>query len=84
MAVFIGFGGIKIAAISNNAGVWFGQNIQNGWDSHSVTKLANAFAMGDFNFMPSMINLYLDPDIIDSPIFDPDLKGNANLNLQGL
>lgn len=84
MAVFIGFGGIKIAAQSNNAGVWFGQNIQNGWDAHSVTKMASAFNMGDFNVLPSFISVYLDPDFIDSPILDQDIKSNANLNLQGL
>jgi len=84
VAVFIGFGGIKIAAQSNNAGVWFGQNIQNGWDAHSVTKMASAFNMGDFNILPSFISIYLDPDVIDSPILDQDIKSNANLNLQGL
>lgn len=84
MAVFIGFGAIKIAAQSNNAGVWFGQNVQNGWDSHSVTKMASAFNMGDFNFLPTAIGIYIDPDLIDSPMNDQDLKGNANLNLQGL
>ncbi|MCL6597882.1 MAG: hypothetical protein K6T81_03995 [Alicyclobacillus macrosporangiidus] len=84
MAVFIAFGGIKIAAQSNNSGVWFGQNLQNGWDSHSVTKLASAFNMGDWNVTPSMFNLYIDPDWLDSPVFDPDMKANGNLNLQGL
>lgn len=84
MAVFIGFGGIKIAAQSNNAGVWFGQNIQNGWDAHSVTKMANAFTMGDFNVIPTFIGLYVDPDFIDSPILDQDIKGNNTINIQGL
>ncbi|MDQ0188199.1 hypothetical protein JI721_14780 [Alicyclobacillus cycloheptanicus] len=84
MAVLIGFGGIKIAAQTNNAGVWFGQNMQNGWDAHSVTKLASAFVMGDFNLTSSMFSVYLDPDLIDAPILDQDLKGNANLNVQGV
>ena len=84
MAVFIGFGGMKIAAQSNNAGVWFGQNIQNGWDSHSITKLASAFTMGDFNLLPTMFSVYIDPDFIDSPVADQDIKGNANLNVQGI
>lgn len=84
MAVFVGFGGIKIAAQSNNAGVWFGQNIQNGWDAHSVTKMASAYNMGDFNLIPTMLSIYFDPDFIDSPISDQDIKGNANLNVQGL
>lgn len=84
MAVFVGFGAIKIAAQSNNAGVWFGQNIQNGWDAHSVTKMASAFVMGDFNLTPSAFSLYVDPDFIDSPIADQDIKGNANVNVQGI
>jgi len=83
VAVFINFGGIKIAAQSNNAGVWFGQNIQNGWDAHSVTKLASAYNMGDFNLLSTMFGLYVDPDFIDSPVLDQDIKGNANLNIQG-
>lgn len=84
MAVFINFGGVKIAAQSNNAGVWFGQNIQNGWDAHSVTKMAAGFNMGDFSYLPTLFGLYIDPDVIDSPIADQDIKGNANINVQGL
>lgn len=84
MAVFINFGGIKIASQTNNAGVWFGQNIQNGWDAHSVSKTAAAFNMGDFNYLSTMFALYLDPDVVDAPVLDQDVKGNANLNVQGL
>jgi hypothetical protein len=84
MAVFINFGGIKIAAQSNNAGVWFGQNIQNGWDAHAVTKVASAFNMGDFNILPTFLGVYIDPDLIDSPIADQDIKGNATINIQGI
>ncbi|MCL6516638.1 hypothetical protein [Alicyclobacillus sp.] len=84
MAVFIAFGGMKIAAQSNCAGVWFGQNIQNGWDAHSVTKMASGFAMGDFNILPSFVNIYLDPDLLDTPVFDPDVKSNASIYAQGL
>lgn len=57
--------------------------MQNGWDAHSVTKVASALNMGDFNLLPSFISLYLDPDIVDSPVADQDVKGNANWNLQG-
>lgn len=84
MAVLINFGVIKIAAQTNNAGVWFGQNIQNGWDAHAITKLAAGFNMGDFNVLPSFISIYIDPDLIDSPIADQDIKGNASLNVQGV
>jgi hypothetical protein len=84
MAVFIGFGGMKIAAQTNNAGVWFGQNIQNGWDAHSVTKVVSGFSMGDFNILPTFLSLYIDPDVVDSPVLDQDIKGNANVNIQGI
>lgn len=84
MAVFVNFAGMKIAAQSNNAGVWFGQNIQNGWDAHSVTKVASCYNLGDFNLLQSFLSLYSDPDFIDTPITDPDIKGNANVNVQGI
>jgi len=30
---------IKTSALANDVGVFFGQNIPNGWDSHAITKM---------------------------------------------
>ncbi len=61
-----------------------GSGVPNGWDAHSVTKVASAFNMGDFNVLPTFFSLLIDPDLIDSPVFDQDIKGNSNLNFQGI
>ncbi|MCY0876071.1 MAG: hypothetical protein OWT28_07385 [Firmicutes bacterium] len=84
MAALINCGFIKTSAQTNDVGIFFGQNIQNGWDSHAVTKLAAYLNMGDFSVANVMMSLYIDPDFIDCPIIDPDIKSPFAPTLQGL
>ncbi|MCI0182763.1 MAG: hypothetical protein OWR52_03460 [Acidibacillus sp.] len=84
MAVWVNCGVIKTSAQANDSGIFFGQNIQNGWDSHAVTKTAAYFNMGDFSVANVAFTVYLDPDFIDSPIFDQDIKSPFGSMVQGI
>ncbi|PWI57610.1 hypothetical protein [Sulfoacidibacillus thermotolerans] len=84
MAVWVNCGVIKTAAQSNDSGIFFGQNIQNGWDSHAVTKTAAYFNMGDFSIASVAFTFFIDPDVIDAPIFDQDVKSPWAPMIQGV
>ncbi|KYP80199.1 hypothetical protein [Ferroacidibacillus organovorans] len=83
MAAIINCGFIKTSAQANDVGIFFGQNIQNGWDSHAVTKVAAYLNMGDATIAFLMNSVYIDSDVIDSPIIDPDIKSPMAPVFQG-
>lgn len=74
MAVFINFGAIVVNNISNNAGVFLGENVQQGWDSPTKTNQSlNIFGTGCVSI--NNININCDPDIVDTP----DIFTNFNI-----
>ncbi|MCL6445018.1 MAG: hypothetical protein K6T83_16450 [Alicyclobacillus sp.] len=84
MAVAIQIGFIKVGAIQSDAGVFFGQNMQNGWDSHTKSNSAGPSASGTFNVLPAYFNLVYDPDFIDVPINDQDIKSPTFAHIMGV
>ncbi|MCL6515802.1 hypothetical protein [Alicyclobacillus sp.] len=82
VALQIGF--MKVGAMQSDAGVFFGQNIQNGWDSHGKSNHAGQSASGDLNWMMAWNNVLFDPDAVDSPIVDPDIKSPTWAHVMGV
>lgn len=75
MAVFINFGLIIVNNLANAAGIFFGENVQQGWDSPAKTNQAlNMFGVGTISI--NNININSDPDFIDTP------TTNNNLNAE--
>ncbi len=84
LAVAINIGFLNVGGIQSDAGVFFGQNMQNGWDSHSKSNQAGPSAGGYFNTVWSYINLLSDPDVIDVPIMDQDIKSPTFAHIMGV
>lgn len=84
MSVAIQIGLINIGGMQSDAGVFFGQNMQNGWDSHSKSNQSGPSASGFYNYVSSYINLISDPDVIDVPIFDQDIKSPTFAHVMGV
>lgn len=84
MSVAIQIGFMKVGAMQGDVGVFFGQNIQNGWDAHSKTNTAGGSHAGDHNIMPTFINYVYDPDFIDAPINDQDIKSPTFAHIMGV
>ncbi|HBF37193.1 MAG TPA: hypothetical protein DDW50_07715 [Firmicutes bacterium] len=73
MAVFINFGVMVINNLSNNAGVFFGENVQQGWSSPAKTNQAlNIFGVGCVSL--NNINIVSDPDGVDMPAIDNNMN----------
>lgn len=70
--------------MQSDVGVFFGQNMQNGWDSHSKSNAAGGSASGDYNMLPTVMNYVYDPDIIDVPINDQDIKSPTLAHIMGV
>lgn len=84
MSVAIQIGFMKVGAMQSDVGVFFGQNIQNGWDSHSKSNNAGGSTSGDYNSLQAMINYLNDPDFIDVPINDQDIKSPTFAHIMGI
>jgi hypothetical protein len=76
MAVFINFGVIVVNNLTNNAGIFFGENVQQGWISPAKTNYGlNIFGNG--NLTVSNINITSDPDFVDTPTCNTNLNAPA-------
>ncbi|WP_078597581.1 hypothetical protein [Evansella clarkii] len=73
MAVVINFLAINVNSQSNGAGVFVGINNTVGWDSHAKFSMGNGQYLG-INGTANNVNILLDSDIIDAPVFDQDIK----------
>ena len=78
MAVFIRGGRVNMSSDSANAGVFIGQNVQNGWDSQTPQKVAADYSMGDFSDTPCYLSIYLGIKKDMQSTYDSDVKGNWN------
>ena len=78
MAVWIRGKTVDVGSFANNSGIFIGQNVQDGWDSFSPTKLAGGFSMGDFSDVSAGTMIYAGRSVIKQPIYDGDVKGNWN------
>ncbi|MCY0876734.1 MAG: hypothetical protein OWT28_10775 [Firmicutes bacterium] len=74
MASWVNVGQIYTSAMTNAAGQFFGQNVQNGWDSHAPTLIGAGFNMGDFAWMHTSRVAVVTKAQTLMPVFDPDQK----------
>jgi translation initiation factor RLI1 len=83
MAVFINFGVIVVNNLANASGIFFGENVQQGWISPAKTNYAlNIFGNG--NLTLNNININSDPDVIDTPTISTNLNAEpAPIILKG-
>ena len=76
MAVFINFGVMVVNVLSNNTGIFFGENAQQGWNSPSKSNQAQRlYGVGCVSV--NNININSDPDGVDTPNID------NNINMPG-
>lgn len=80
MAVFIRGSSVQTSSMSNNSGLFIGQNIQHGWDSTSVDQQGIGYSMGDFSAIPCFLSMYWGYAQNWQTIWDNDMKGNYSLN----
>lgn len=74
MAAIIQVGNIQNAAMTNATGQFFGQNIQNGWDSHSTMMMGAGFCMGDWSRLYTTGVTLISRSNMSLPVFDQDQK----------
>jgi hypothetical protein len=76
MAVFLHIDNQVINQISMSAGVFSGENVQQGWSS--TTKSNNALRItGQRNLAVNNINIINDPDLIDTPNISPNIDATT-------
>ncbi len=74
MAVVINFGVLVVNNLTNNAGLFFGENAsQQGWDSPTKTNEAQGI-YGVGCVAVNSVNINIDPDLVDT------LTNHNNLN----
>lgn len=73
MAVIINFGALVINNLTNATGVFFGENVQQGWNSPSKSNQAlRIYGTGCVSL--NNINILNDPDAVDTPTIDNNLN----------
>ena len=77
MAAFVTVGAIAFGGVSNDVGVFTGQNMQNGWDSHSPNLSVMGVMMGNMDIEWAGLAQLNNAMPIGQPIVDSDIKNNA-------
>lgn len=77
VAAYVNFSALNINTISNASGVFTGENVQQGWGSHSKNNQCLGDLNGNANLIANPLNCIFDPDLMDSPINDQDIQGSA-------
>lgn len=78
MAVMIRGTNLSVHGVSQNGGLFFGQNIQNDWDSTSPVKGATGFNMGDCSAVLGGLAYYGGTAYTWQSVADGDVKGVWN------
>ncbi|WP_088035963.1 hypothetical protein [Evansella clarkii] len=73
MAVAVNFAAVNINSQSNTSGLFVGANNSVGWDGHAKFTYGNGQFLG-MNGSVNNINIAADPDVIDAPVNDQDIK----------
>jgi hypothetical protein len=64
MAVFVNFGAMILNSVGDGSGIFFGENVQQGWTSPDKINTASSIS-GYGDLVVSQINIINDPDMID-------------------
>ena len=62
------FNNILVNLVNTNAGIFVGTNSQGNWRSGSNSKVGFGSVMGSGNVVSRAVNIFLDNDVIDTPI----------------
>ncbi len=81
--VNVNLGGIRVGSMASDCGIFIGDNMQHGWDSHGKTNAGFGAVVGDGNQLLVWMSQLFDSDLIDVPIFDNDIKSPAMSYVQG-
>ncbi|MDD4570541.1 MAG: spore germination protein [Tepidanaerobacteraceae bacterium] len=73
MTISILFNAINVLNMQTNSVVTIGENAQTGWDSHGKSNIGNGSFLGVSLNSANLVTI-IDPDIIDAPINDQDVK----------
>jgi hypothetical protein len=64
MAVFINFGAMILNSVGDASGIFFGENVQQGWSSPDKINTASSVS-GYGDMVGSQVNIINDSDLID-------------------
>lgn len=78
MAAICNTGGVIFGGSSNQVGVFDGQNMQNGWDSHSPNLSVLGTVMGQFDYQVVPITQLNNAMGVGQPIIVQNVKNNGS------
>ncbi|MCF8565144.1 hypothetical protein LLE49_10500 [Alicyclobacillus tolerans] len=74
------FESMAVATMTQNAGVFIGDTRISGLDSHSKDNVGFGKVYGNQSVHHSNLGINYDPDLMDTPINDQDIKSGVNTN----
>ncbi len=86
------FNSILVNSVNTNSGIFVGTNSQGSWSSNSNNKSGFGYVMGARNVVSHAVNIFMDNDLIDTPIITsnyngaelpPSMKGKDNITIYG-
>ncbi|MCY0876735.1 MAG: hypothetical protein OWT28_10780 [Firmicutes bacterium] len=83
MAAFVSVGALSISSMTNDVGFFYGQNVQNAWDSHSPIQMGAGFVMGNWCMNATSAIFSYTPSVILQPIADSDVKDDFSPSWEG-
>jgi hypothetical protein len=78
MAETVVFHSIAVNALEDNSGIFVGDNVADGWASHSKTQGGINSIIGFYNRVSRNLNIVQDQDLLDTQINDIDYRGSTN------
>jgi hypothetical protein len=70
------FNNILVNSLNTNAGIFVGTNSQSNWSSGSNNKSGFGSVLGTRNVISRSVNIFMDNDIIDTPIITNNYNGS--------
>lgn len=71
----VSFNSILVNSIDTNSGIFVGTNSQDNWDSNSNNKSGFGNVLGTGNIVSRGVNIFMDNDLIDTPIITSNYNG---------
>ncbi len=71
----VSFNSILVNSIDTNSGIFVGSNLQNNWNSNSNNKCGFGAILGNGNIVSRGVNIFMDNDVIDTPIITSNYNG---------
>ncbi|GGJ10650.1 hypothetical protein GCM10010885_19830 [Alicyclobacillus cellulosilyticus] len=73
----IGLHALNVNMMQQNAGVFVGDADINGWDQHQKTNKGHGDTYGHHNGQVRNVQVNFDPDVVDTPVADQDMKAGV-------